>query len=78
MFEQLIAEDMKLNTRNTYREDDCIDAYMKPIQFRPSLIDRVLTTLGDALIRFGLKLKYRPSASLTSKQAHAPNFLIML
>ena len=78
MFEHMIAEDMKMNTRNNYREDDCIGAYMKPVQFRPSLVDRVLPALGDAMIRFGLKLKYRPHDSLSTEQAHAPNFLITL
>jgi hypothetical protein len=78
MFEHMIAEDMKMSTKNTHREDECIDAFMKPVQFRPSLIDRVLLALGDAMIRFGLKLKYRPHTSLTTEQAHAPNFLIML
>jgi hypothetical protein len=78
MFEQLIAENMKINAKNTYREDGYIDAFVKPVQFRPSLIDRVLLTLGDVMISVGLKLKQRPQASLTTEQAHAPNFLIML
>ena len=78
MFEHMIAVNMKMNTKNTYREDECIDTFMKPVQFRPSLIDRVLPALGDAMISVGLKLKYRPHASLTTEQAHAPNFLITL
>jgi hypothetical protein len=78
MFEQRIAEDIKMRTRNTYRDDDGIGAYMKPVQVRSSLIDRILTVLGDVMISVGLKLKYRPHASLTTDQAQAPNYFIML
>jgi hypothetical protein len=78
MFEHMIAETLKMNTKNTYRDDDCIDAYMKPVQFRSSIIDRVLPILGDAMISIGLKLKYRPHASLITEHAQAPNYLIML
>ena len=46
MFEQMIAENMKMNTKNTYREDECIDAYMKPVQFRPSFNRPCFTRTG--------------------------------
>jgi len=78
MFEHMIAENMKMNMKNTFREDEGIDSYMKPVQMRSSLISRVLTALGDAMINLGLKLKYRPQASPTAERAQAPNFLIML
>ncbi len=78
MFEHMIAEKMKMNASTTNRDDDCIDPYMRPVQFRPSFIDRVLPALGDAMINVGLKLKYRPHASLNTEQASSPNYLIML
>jgi hypothetical protein len=78
MFEHMIAEVIKMDTRTIYRDEDGIDSSMRPIQFRPSLLDRVLPRIGDAMIKVGLKLKYRPDASLNTEQASAPNFLIML
>ncbi len=78
MFEQVIAEKMKTSTKTTNRDDDCIDPSMKTVQFKPSFLDRLLPTLGDAMIRAGLKLKYRPHATLNTEQASAPNYLIML
>lgn len=78
MFEQLIAEDIKMRTRNTGRDEDGIDAAMKPVQIRASLIDRILPVVGDAMISVGLKLKSRPHASLTTERAQAPNYFIML
>jgi hypothetical protein len=78
MFEHMIAVEMKMNTKHTYRDDEGINTFMKPIQLRPTLIDRVLPALGDAMISVGLKLKYRPHPSLATEQAQAPNYLIML
>jgi len=78
MLEHMIAFDIKMNTKNTYRDDEWTDCYMRPAQLRPSLVDRVLPALGDAMISVGLKLKHRPHASLINEQAPAPNFLIML
>ena len=78
MFEQLISERMRMNTRTTELDDDCISSSMRPVQFRPSFIDRVLPALGDALINAGLKLKYRPHTSLNTEPASTPNYLIML
>jgi hypothetical protein len=78
MFEHMITEKIKINLKNSYRDDDGIDPFMKPVQFRPSFIDRTLLSLGEAMISVGLKLKERPSASLTTEQAQSPNFLIML
>lgn len=78
MFEHMIIEKIKINLKNTYRDNDGIDPFMKPVQFRPSFIDRTLLSLGEAMISVGQKLKERPSASLTTEQAQTPNFLIML
>jgi hypothetical protein len=78
MFEHMIAEKMKMSTKTTCRDNDCIDPNMRPVQFRPSLLDRVLLTVGDLMINVGLKLKFRPHASLNTEQASVPNYLIML
>jgi hypothetical protein len=51
---------------------------MKPIHYKPSLIDRLLAVLGEAMINIGLKLKDRPRTKLNAEQAHSPNYMIML
>jgi hypothetical protein len=51
---------------------------MKPVQFKLPLFDRVLLTLGDLMIRIGIKLKQRSHAPMISEQAHSPTFMIML
>ena len=78
MFEHMIAENIKMSSRTTNRDDDQIDPSMRPVQFRPSLFDRILPFLGDAMISAGIKLKYRSHASLSTEQASVPNYLIML
>ncbi len=78
MFEHMIAENIRMSSRTTNRDDDRIDPSMRPVQFRPSLLDRVLPFLGDAMISVGIKLKYRSQASLSTEQASVPNYLIML
>ncbi len=78
MFDQVIVELMKTDQRPNNHDDDCVDGYAKPVQFKPSLADRGLTAIGDAMINLGLKLKNRPNAALTAERAQAPNFLIML
>jgi hypothetical protein len=44
----------------------------------PSMVDRIITWLGDALIRAGTSLKQRSFTRLTAEEASAPTFLIML
>ena len=78
MFEHMIAETIKMSNRTTNREDELIDPNMRPVQFKPSLLDRVLPSLGDAMINLGIKLKYRSHASLSTEQVSVPNYLIML
>ncbi len=78
MFDQVIVEIMKRDLRTEYHDEDCSDSSMKPVQFRPSLLDRTLGAIGDSMITFGLKLKNRPRPALTADRAQAPNFLIML
>jgi hypothetical protein len=78
MFELMIVEIMKMNQTTTNRWDESGQIYMKPMQIKPSLMDRILRSLGEALIWVGLKLKDRPHTKLTTEQSHAPNFLIML
>lgn len=79
MFEHMTAEDMKMNNKSTCSDNnDGIDSFVKPVEIRPSLIDRTLLNLGDVMINVGLKLKERCGASLTTEQSQAPDFLIML
>ncbi len=44
----------------------------------PPLIERALSTLGETLIRLGTSLKEHSYHKLTSEEASAPTFLIML
>jgi hypothetical protein len=78
MFEQRIVELMKIENRNTCDEFEQVQANMRPVHFKPSLMDRVLPTLGEAMIRVGFKLKNRPNMKLNAEQVHSPNFIIML
>jgi hypothetical protein len=78
MFELMIVEIMKMDQKNANRWDESGQTFMRPVQIKPSLMDRVLRSLGEALIWVGLKLKDRPHTKLTSEQSHAPNYLIML
>ena len=78
MFDHIVVELMKSENRSHYVESELGQYSMKPIHFKPSLIDRTLAVLGEAMINIGLKLKDRPHAKLNTEQAHSPNFLIML
>jgi hypothetical protein len=78
MFEQRIVELMKLDNRNACDEFDQVQSNMRPVHFKPSLMDRVLPTLGEAMISVGLKLKNRPHMKLNTEQANSPNYMIML
>ena len=78
MFEHMIAEDIMMRSRNRHRDDDGIRPDMKPVQFKSSLVDRILPLLGDAMINFGQRLKYHSHNQLTAERSQAPNFLIML
>jgi hypothetical protein len=78
MFDHIVVELMKVENRSHCVESELGQYSMKPIHFKPSLFDRLLAVLGEAMINIGLKLKDRPSAKLNTEQAHSPNFLIML
>jgi len=78
MFEMMIAEKMISEHKNV--GDSCELSFynLKPVAIKPSLFDRVLPVVGQALINTGLKLKYRHQVRLSMEEAHSPNFLIML
>ena len=78
MFEQRFVEFMKMENRSASEKDEQGYAAMKPVHFKPSLMDRVLPTLGEAMINIGIKLKDRPHAKLNAEQAQSPNYMIML
>ena len=44
----------------------------------PPIFQRVLPSLGEAMIRVGTRLKEHSYHKLTSEEASAPTFLIML
>jgi hypothetical protein len=78
MFEQRFVELMKLENRNVHTRDEQDFSALKPVHFKPSLMDRVLPTLGEVMINIGLKLKDRPHARLNAEQAQSSNYMIML
>ena len=78
MFEMRIAELMRMENRNSRDGIDETHGSMRPIHFKPSIMDRFLPKLGEAMITIGLKLKEHPRAKLNTEQANSPNFLIML
>jgi hypothetical protein len=78
MFEQRIVELMKTENRKTCDEFEQVHSNMRPVHFKPSLMDRVLPILGEAMIIIGFKLKNRSHMKLNTEQAHSPNFMIML
>jgi hypothetical protein len=78
MFEQRIVELMKMENRVTCDGLEEGLRSQKPTQFKPSLMDRILTMVGEAMISIGLKLKDRPHAKLNTEQAQSPNYMIML
>jgi hypothetical protein len=65
--QELIRRESSL--RQTLRQSGMVD---------PALIDRALPALGEALIRVGTRLKEHSFHKLTSEEATAPTFLIML
>jgi hypothetical protein len=78
MFEMRIVELMKMENRSSSDRFEQSQASMRPVHFKPSLMDRFLPSLGEAMITVGLKLKERPHTKLNTEQANSPNFLIML
>ncbi len=78
MFEQRFVEMMKLENRNVHIKDEQDFSALKPVHFKPSLMDRILPTLGEAMINIGLKLKDRPRTKLNAEQTQSPNYMIML
>jgi hypothetical protein len=45
---------------------------------QPPLIDRASTSLGEALIQLGTRLKERKHDPITAEESSAPSYLIML
>lgn len=45
---------------------------------RPSITDRVMAKLGEALVRLGTRLKEQSYHKLSAEEASAPTFMIML
>ncbi len=78
MFEMMIVELIIAENKKYNFDSDVGQSQMKPVQFRPSLVDRLLAVVGEAMISVGLKLKDRPHHRLASDQGPSSNFLIML
>jgi hypothetical protein len=78
MFEMRISELMKMENRPAGDGLEDGHGLIKPVHFKPSLMDRFLPSLGEAMITLGYKLKERPQNKLNTEQANSPNFLIML
>jgi hypothetical protein len=78
MFDHIVVELMKVENRSYIVESELGQYSMKPIHFKPSLLDRGLAVLGEKMINIGLKLKDRAQTKLNTEQVQSPNYLIML
>ena len=78
MFDQMIIERVRMDREKVFRDNDGIDPFMKPVQFKTSPINHFLSSLGDTMISLGFKLKEHSRISSKVEKAQAPNFLIML
>ncbi len=73
----LIAE-LMMKRKNNYPEYDWTSDCSKPVQHKLPVVDRIIDSTGEALISVGNRLKQHSHARLTTEQAQAPNFIIML
>jgi hypothetical protein len=78
MFDQRFVEMMKMENRNIDDGCDQLHSFMRPVQFKPSLMERVLPALGEAMISAGLKLKESSHAKQNAERAQSPNYMIMM
>ena len=78
MSEHWIDERLKKELLEYCNEVDFDQISLKPVHFKLSLVDRVLSLLGQGMINLGLKLKDRPYNRLDAEQAQTPNFMIIL
>jgi hypothetical protein len=78
MLDQVIVELMKMEQKNIYHAAEQDHASINPVQVKLPLRSRVFSTLGDALIGAGMKIKQYSRPKLAAETAELPNFMIML
>jgi len=76
--ENLEYELMKMHLETIRREADTRLAIKRAGLSVSSLSERVLPFFGEMLIQLGTRLKERAYTRLTTEEASAPSFLIML
>lgn len=69
---------IQIHLENLRRETSLRQALSQSGLIKPSILDRVSSILGDALIRVGTRLKQHAYTRLTTEEASNPAFLIML
>ena len=74
----LINDTIQIHDEHMLREASLRLALKQSGLVEPPLMERTLSTLGETLIRLGTKLKEHSYKKLTSDEASAPTFLIML
>jgi hypothetical protein len=72
------SEFVQIHQEAIRSEANIRQALMRSGLTKPSMGDRIITWLGDALIRTGTSLKQRSYTRLPAEEASAPTFLIML
>jgi hypothetical protein len=76
--EYLHDDKMPINQEFMPEEASSSAADMTSGKLKPSLGERILSGLGDALCRFGTKIKKYSRRKLASDEASTPTYLIML
>lgn len=74
----MLVEFMRLDHKKHLRGYDWTQEFIKPATERRPVTERLLTAVGDSLIRLGIKLKQRSRARLPAETTQSPNFIIML
>lgn len=76
--EYLEHELNNIHFENLRRETESGHLFKRVGLTGPSLVERAIPSFGDLLIRTGTKIKSHSTPRLTSEEASAPSFLIML
>lgn len=76
--DNLESDAIQIHQESIRRETNLWQALKQSGMVNPALIDRALPALGETLIRLGTRLKEHSYHKLTSEEATAPTFLIML
>ncbi len=78
MFEMMIAEKLIMESRSASHVTDPESTFRHLVHRKLSLTDRILSSLGQVMVKIGRNLMERSCVVRSNEEAQAPNFLIML